>query len=87
VGSLSIQTRAGGVVAVAGVKNCGLSERARVKNCKRGGPPLINTDYTDLRGFGKAKNLTTDYTDNTDLPDFENRRSNHKTQEHGCIKD
>ena len=35
VGSLSIQTRAGEVVALAGVKNCGLSERTGVKNCKK----------------------------------------------------
>jgi hypothetical protein len=35
VGSLSIQTHAEELVAAAEVKNCGRSERARVKNCKR----------------------------------------------------
>ena len=34
---------------MAEVKNCGLSERTRVKNCKKQGTlPLINTDDTDV---------------------------------------
>ena len=57
MGSLSIQTRAEEVVAMAEVKNCGLSERTRVKNCKRASSPLISTDNTDLRGLEKAKTL------------------------------
>jgi hypothetical protein len=40
VGSLSVQTRAEEVVAMAGVKNCGLSERNEVKNCKWQGKNL-----------------------------------------------
>jgi len=35
MGSLIAQTHAGAVVAMAEVKNCGASERERVKNCKR----------------------------------------------------
>jgi hypothetical protein len=34
VGSLSVQTRAEELVAAAEVKNCGGSEREKVKNCK-----------------------------------------------------
>jgi hypothetical protein len=46
VGSLQIQTRAGEVVAPAEVKNCGLLERAKVKNCKMEHSAYISSAFS-----------------------------------------
>ena len=52
---------------MAKVKNCGGSERARVKNCKWGTSqqknrnlPLIRTDDTDLHHYPKLRELKDD---------------------------
>jgi hypothetical protein len=54
VGSLQIQTRAGEVVAPAEVKNCGLLERAEVKNCKMEHSALSTQKFSPM-GAGKRQ--------------------------------
>jgi hypothetical protein len=59
VGSLSIQTRAEELVAMAEVKNCVASERDEVKNCKKEHSAL-SSKHSARWKLEKEENLTTD---------------------------